>query len=332
MRFGTALTKTLGVLHPIVVPPMRGHSGGLLAGAAANSGAVGLISVFSGSVCPPEIVKKQYAIALESCGQKPPGALGFGFTSTMTPVGDPSLELALSLRPRVIWFSFGDFSPHVAAVKASGALLMVQVFTVEQAVEAEQLGADVIVIQGCDAGGHGMQGLGMSVTSLVPEAKDCVRVPVVAAGGIVDGRGLASVLALGASGAAMGTRFVASHEAVGSNEYKQRVISARGSNAIVSECFDSFRPNIVWPKLVTGRALRNKLTDQYHRPVYSEQYNPTAEELETFQKSNLDLQACWVGAGVGSVKDLKSTNEIIQTTIRECKEALFGKGTFELIE
>ena len=135
--------------------------------------------------------------------------------------------------------SFGDPRPFAAAIHAAGALLICQVQTVVQAREAQEAGADIIVAQGTEAGGHGMT---VPLITLLPQAADlCPDIPIVAAGGIADGRGLAAALMLGAEGVMMGTRFYASEEAEGHPEAKLRIVAAQSGQTLRSIVFDLSR-------------------------------------------------------------------------------------------
>ena len=128
--------------------------------------------------------------------------------------------------------SFGDPSPFAAAIRAAGARLICRVQTVAQAREAAAAGADVIVAQGTEAGGHGQS---EPLFTLLPQVVDsCPDVPVVAAGGIADGRGLAAAIMLGAEGVLMGNRFYASQEADGHAEAKRRIVAAEGGQTVRS--------------------------------------------------------------------------------------------------
>ena len=149
------------------------------------------------------------------------------------------LDLALSYRPDAFMLSFGDPRPYAQAIKAADCKLICQVQTVAQARVALEAGADLLVAEGNEAGGHGGA---RSTLPLVPAVADAVApVPVVAAGGIADGRGLAAALMLGAQGALMGTRFCASVEALGQPAAKERIVSASGDDTARTRVFDIVR-------------------------------------------------------------------------------------------
>jgi nitronate monooxygenase len=156
--------------------------------------------------------------------------------------------------------SFGDPRPFAPAIRAAGTRLICQVQTVPQAHEAIEAGADVIVAQGTEAGGHGMS---EPLFTLLPQVVDaCPDAVVVAAGGIADGRGMAAALMLGAQEVLMGTRFYASQEAEGHAEAKRRILEAEGGQTVRSIVFDLSR-RIRWPVPYTGRLLRNRHADTW---------------------------------------------------------------------
>lgn len=138
--------------------------------------------------------------------------------------------------------SFGDPSPFSAQIRSAGAKLICQVQSLAQASEAAAAGAHILVAQGTEAGGHGAS---RTTLTLVPEIVDAFpNIPVVAAGGIADGRGLAAALMLGAEGVLMGTRFYASQEAEGHPAAKQRIVDASGDSTVRSIVFDISRRNV----------------------------------------------------------------------------------------
>jgi nitronate monooxygenase len=150
--------------------------------------------------------------------------------------------------------SFGDPRPFEPAIHGAGAKLICQVQTVAQAREAVEAGADVIVAQGTEAGGHGQS---EPLITLLPQVVDaCPNTRIVAAGGIADGRGLAAVMMFGAEGVLLGTRFYASQEAEGHPEAKRRIVAAASGQTVRSIVFDLSRRNR-WPDPYTGRVLRN---------------------------------------------------------------------------
>ena len=248
----TRLTDAFGLRHPIVLAPMGGVAGGRLAAAVSNAGGLGLVG---GGYGDAEWVARELALAKQAtCG---PWGVGF-ITWSMRP---EVLSLALAQRPRAVMLSFGDPRPHARAVKEAGAALICQVQGNDETRVAQEAGADFIVAQGTEGGGHGGN---RATLPLVPVVVDRVApTPVIAAGGIADGRGLAAALMLGAEGALIGTRFCATNEALGRDAAKARLVTARGGDTARTRVFDIVR-DYAWPAPYTGRALRNAFMDRWH--------------------------------------------------------------------
>ena len=242
----TALTEMFAIEHPIVLGPMGGVSGGRLAAAVSNAGGLGLVGGGYG-----EATWLRTELALAAGGTDAPWGAGL-ITWSATPA---ILDLVLSYHPHAVMLSFGDPAPYVAAIRSAGCKLILQVQDLEQARVARDAGADLIVAQGTEGGGHGGR---RATLPLVPAVVDAVApIPVVAAGGIADGRGLAAALMLGAHGALLGTRFYATPEALGLDAAKQRIADAGGHETLRTNVFDIVR-GYHWPSGVTGRALRNR--------------------------------------------------------------------------
>jgi nitronate monooxygenase len=238
----TALTEMLGLQHPIVLAPMGGVSGGHLAATVSNAGGLGLVG---GGYGNPAWLRTELSRVKEETSR--PWGVGLITWSIDRSV----MDLALGYRPNAFMLSFGDPRPYAPAIKSAGCKLICQVQGLEEVRLAQEAGADIIVAQGTEGGGHGGQ---RATLPLVPVVVDTVApTPVVAAGGIADGRGLAAALMLGAHGALIGTRFYASAEALGPEWAKQRIVAARGNETARTRVFDMVR-GYAWPPGYPGRA------------------------------------------------------------------------------
>jgi nitronate monooxygenase len=211
----TALTEMFGLQHPIVLGPMGGVSGGHLAATVSNAGGLGLVG---GGYGDPAWLRTELALVTAETQQ--PWGVGLITWS----IDQSVFDLALSYRPDAFMLSFGDPRPYAPAIKSAGSKLICQVQDLAETRLAQEAGADIIVAQGTEAGGHGAR---RATLPLVPAVVDAVApTPVLAAGGIADGRGLAAALMLGAHGALIGTRFYASTEALGQDRAKLRSLRA----------------------------------------------------------------------------------------------------------
>jgi nitronate monooxygenase len=253
MALSTAFTEMFSVRHPIVLAPMGGSAGGALAAAVSNGGGLGLLGGGGGN---RRWLERELPVVTAGTGQP----WGVGFQSWAADLG--TVEYALGWQPRAVMLSFGDPRPFVAAVRAAGAALIIQVTDLDEARQAVDAGADVIVAQGTEAGGHGAR-RGRSTLPFVPLVVDLAApVPVLAAGGIADGRGVAAALALGAAGALIGTRFQATPEALVDPAISKAILSGRGEDTERSAVLDIARGS-PWPARYTGRTLGHPFLDRW---------------------------------------------------------------------
>jgi len=298
----TALTEMFGLQYPIVLGPMGGISGGHLAATVSNAGALGLVG---GGYGDRGWLRTELSRLKEET-QKPWG-VGLITWSIDTSV----LDLALSYRPDAFMLSFGDPRPYGRAIKSAGCKLICQVQDVDGARLAQEAGADIIVAQGTEAGGHASQ---RATLPLVPAVVDAVApTPVVAAGGIADGRGLAASLMLGAHGALIGTRFYASVEALGQDGAKQRIVAAQGGQTARTRVFDIVR-GYDWPQPFTGRALRNLFFERWNGRE-SDLQGALETERPAYQSAtregDYETAMVWAGEAVDLIKSVERASALV---------------------
>ena len=248
---GTVLTREWGLRHPIVLAPMGGWSGGALAGAVSAAGGLGLIGVTSHA-------PRTAWIAEQAALARPHGGFGIGLMVWMLERRPELFEASLAERPAVVSLSFGDPAGWVEPAHAAGARAVSQVSDVAAAERAIAAGVDAIVAQGTEAGGHAGAVGTLPLLQLLLELGDRQGVPVLAAGGIVTGAGIAAVLAAGAAGAWIGTRFMATPEALGTPAAKGRLLRASERDTVRTSVYD-LAMGIPWPPQYPGRALRTRL-------------------------------------------------------------------------
>lgn len=228
----TRLTRALGIRHPIVQAPIAATP--KLATAVANAGGLGMLGI---TWTPPGLLATMIAeMRGETRGP-------FGINLVVQWDQEERLEAALGAGIKIVSFFWGDPSPYMARCKAVGATTMMTVGSAEEARRAVGQGIDIIVAQGVEAGGHVWGTVGS--VALVPAIRDAVgdKVPVIAAGGFADGRGLAAALCLGADGVWLGTRFVAAEEADTHPRYRQAVVEANETDTLHTTLFDLDWPN-----------------------------------------------------------------------------------------
>ncbi len=315
MDLSTRLTRLLGIRHPILLAPMDLVSGGNLAAAVTAAGGLGIIGGGYGD-------QAWLTRELDAAGD---ARVGVGFITWSLARQPQLLDLVLERKPAAIMLSFGDVGPFAARIQKAGAKLICQVQFVEQARDAVRQGADVVVAQGSEAGGHGA---GRGTFALVPAIADAVpSVPVVAAGGVGDGRSLAAALMLGAEGVLMGTRFYASTEAGGKAEAKQAIVEGAGDRTVRSILFDIARRN-VWPAPYTGRVLQNEFSDRWRgrEGELMQAHDEIARYAEARENGDFRTAAVIAGEAVDLVHDIAPANEIVARTIEQAN-ALLERGS-----
>ena len=251
----TRLCSLLDIDFPIINAPMTGTATAELATAVSKAGAFGMIGA---ALNPdPSWLKEQ----IQAVREKTDKPFGVGFISSATGM-EKNVEAALDAKVAAISHSFADPTPFIEQAQGSGVKVFTQVQTMADAKKAVIAGADVIVAQGNEAGGHtSYLGTLSFVRAVVKIAGD---IPVVAAGGIADGPGLASTLMLGAEGAWIGTRFVASLEWAGSEWLKGQVILADADDTVVTKVYDLVSDAPFPVDTVGDRVIRNSFTDAWH--------------------------------------------------------------------
>jgi nitronate monooxygenase len=314
------MTAMFGLDYPIVSAPMGSVAGGSLAAAVSNAGALGLVG---GAYGEPNWLRTE--LSKVRSGTRRPWGVGL-ITWHATP---EAVELALSYEPHAFMLSFGDPRPFAPAIKEAGCTLICQVQGTEEGKAAEATGADVIVAQGTEAGGHGAE---RSTLPLVAALVDAVApTPVLAAGGIADGRGLAAALMLGAQGALMGTRFYAATEALGHESAKERIVAAQGRDTRRTRVFDVVRQH-AWPQPYTGRAIRNRFMERWGRRE-DDLGEALDEEIPRFRAAvrdgDFDTAMIWAGEGVDLISDVAPAGELVrrigveaETCLRHASELL----------
>lgn len=319
MSISTPLTKLLGIPHPILLAPMDLVADARLTAAVSAGGGLGILG---GGYGDERWLARELDLLAQSRAR-----FGVGFITWSLAKQPQLLDLALARKPAAVMLSFGDPRPFVDRIKRTGAILVCQIQSVALAKAAAANGADVLVAQGTEAGGHGVS---RGVVSLVPEVADAVgpNVPVVAAGGIADGRGLAAALMLGASGVLMGTRFYATREAAGAQAAKKRIRAASGDDTLRSIVFDITRRN-VWPAPFTGRCLRNAHADRWFGrevELMTHLEEESARYAAARKDEDFDVAAVIAGESSGLVHDIASARDVVERVVREASALLAGES------
>lgn len=312
----TPLTDLLGLRYPILLAPMGAVAGGALAAAVTHSGGLGLIGP---GYLGDDWINREFDAAGNA-------RVGVGFITWDLAKSPQRLATCLARKPAAVMLSFGDAMPYVAAVRQAGAKLILQVQSVAAAKEAARLGADVVVAQGIEGGGHGAKPeQGRSLLPLLPAVVDAVApVPVVAAGGIADGRGLAAALTLGAAGALIGTRFYACRESLGHANAKAKIVESSGDQTLRTRIFDIARA-IDWPLEYTGRAIANDLSRRWHGREAALEAALDEEKqryVAAAAAGDVDTSVVWAGEGIDLIHGVEPAAEIVERLAAEARAAL----------
>jgi nitronate monooxygenase len=318
MTIRTRFTELFSIKHPLVCAPMGGVAGGKLAATVSNAGALGFVGGGYGDIT---WLERELDIAAREARQ--PWGVGLITWKASREV----VDVCLCFKPHAFFLSFGDLLPYADTIKSHRVKLVCQVQDLAGAHAALAAGADVLVAQGSEAGGHGAtRGTLSLVAAVVDLAKDT---PVLAAGGIADGRGLAAALMLGAAGAVMGTRFYASDEAQGERQAKERLIQASGDDTVRTRVFDIAR-GYDWPAGYTGRAIRNRFTERWHGR--EEALLAVAdEERAKFQRAaaagDYDTRMVFAGEGLDLIRDIQPAAQIVSDIVRQADQSLRAGAT-----
>jgi nitronate monooxygenase len=323
----TRLTERFGITHPILCAPMALVTGGALAAAVSSAGGLGIVGgAYAGTLGGEPDLEAEITRAKS-------GKFGVGFITWALERAPKMLTTALRHSPFCVFLSFGDPRPFAAEIREAGALLICQVQFLSQIDAALNAGADAIVVQGAEAGGHGAT---RSTLPFVPEAADYLkqRSPqtlLLAAGGIADGRGLAAALMLGADGVVVGTRLWASVEALTPKSHTDKAIGVSGDATIRTKTLDALR-GVPWPKEYSFRFLKNKLTDEWadrEAEAFRAFGTLSSQYAKARAQDDLDTLAVVGGEAVGLLRDRPSAASIVDSMISLAETTLRTGGKLD---
>lgn len=321
MILRTRLTDRLGIEHPVISAPMGFVAGGRLAAAVTAAGGLGLIG---GGYGDAEWLEREFALAGNA-------RVGCGFITWSLAHQPQLLGRALAHAPAAIMLSFGAPAPFAQSIKDAGALLVCQIQNMAHAREAVAAGADVVVAQGTEAGGHSET---RTTFTLVPEVADYLAkvapdTLLVAAGGVGDGRGLAAALMLGADGVLLGSRLLMSEEALVPPGIQDAVVRADGDAAIKTRVLDVVR-GLNWPPEITGRALRNRfVADWQGREAALAEPVTAARELRRYTQArdtgDIENTGIFIGEVAGLIRDVQPADAIVKAMVAAAEELIAGR-------
>ncbi len=315
----TALTRLLQIEHPIMQAGMASNCGARLAAAVSNAGALGAIGSIGRS-------PGNFAEEIRRCHAETTRPFAANIvTFDWAPFAEQMVDVAIQERAPVITLSFGDPLPALAKCQAAGIPAVIQVQDLAAARAAIAARATVIAVQGNEAGGHtGRRGT-LSFSAQVLDIAD--GIPVVIAGGIANGRGLAAALAMGAAGVLMGTRFKATPEfgpALLEDVQKSQIVASDGSNTVYDEVND-IAIGLAWPNNITGRTLSNDFHDHWlgrqaelREAVAAEQEGQFAVKHTSEPNTLLN----WAGESAGLIDEVLPAATVVERTVAEAEQWL----------
>jgi NAD(P)H-dependent flavin oxidoreductase YrpB (nitropropane dioxygenase family) len=325
----TPLCRTLGITAPIFSVGMGALAGPALAAAVSNAGACGVLGRVSGA---PTAHLRQQICHVRTLTDKP-----FGVNIILATLQAEWIDICLEEQVPLLVFFWGDPRPYVSDAHRRGIKVFLQVGSVEEAQAAAEASVDGIIAQGLEAGGHVKSTTALS--TLLPAVVEAVSpVPVIAAGGIADGRGLVAALSLGAQAVSLGTRFLCSEEALAEQAYKERVVQSTAEDTIYTTLF-----NIGWD--APHRVLRNQVVADWEaagRPALGQRqgegtvigtaprgetpmtlmrYTPSSYPSLGF-KGDIEDAVLYAGESCGLIHDIQPAAQIVRDLVHEAEEVL----------
>jgi enoyl-[acyl-carrier protein] reductase II len=312
--------ELLGIRYPIIQGGLAYVGNGALAAAVSNGGGFGQIGTAGRSL---ENLKEQIRIASESTDQPLGINLPISEHNDMTQVIETILQHKEQLT--AISISAGNPKPYIPLFKEAGLKVMVLVGSVKHALKAQEIGADLVICEGFEAGGHNSP-LELTLFSMIPQISRAVQIPVIAAGGIVNGQGIVAALALGAEGVQLGTRFVATKECEAHENYKDLLLRAGDDATVVME-------------RSIGRVTRVLKSPFVEKILEFEKQQPTVEELLPYIRGvnnriaaiEGEVEKGWMNCGqaVGLIKSIESASDVVRNLARETQEIIAALGRMQ---
>ncbi|MCK5812371.1 MAG: enoyl-[acyl-carrier-protein] reductase FabK [Clostridiales bacterium] len=302
----TRVTKLLQIEHPIIQGGMVWLSNAILAAAVSNAGGLGIIAA---GHAPPSWVLEQVQL-IKKMTNKP-----FGVNiMLLSPSVDEVIKIVIQERVPIVTTGAGNPSKYIEQLKAVGTIVIPVIPSCAIAKKVERSGADAIVAEGTESGGHIGE---LTTMALVPQVVDSVNIPVIAAGGIADGRGLVAALALGAEGVQMGTRFICSTECTVSDEYKEAVLKAKDRDTLVTGRFTGHPV-----RCIKSNFSRNLLKLEKDGITIKEFEKLGAGSLRKAVEGNVKEGTIMSGQISGLVKDIKPCQQITNDIMNETQTIL----------
>lgn len=308
----TDWSKSMGIDVPIVNAPMGGAAGGALAAAVSRAGGLGMIGMGSSATAERLADELLHVSNLDR-------PFGIGLVEWVAASQPDLLDTAMAARPALLSVSFGERWDWVRRAHDAGVVAAAQVGDLPGAERAVAAGVDVVIARGAEGGGHGQPLIG--TLPLLTELLDQLEVPVLAAGGISSGRGLAAVLAAGASAAWVGTAFTACTESLLSDAARDRLLAASTTDTVTTRVFD-VALGYAWPPSLPERVLRNSYNDRWIGREDSLSPDAAHELAEAIAAEDFTKAPINAGQGVGGLTTVTSAADVIDQLSSQAAELL----------
>jgi enoyl-[acyl-carrier protein] reductase II len=314
----TPFTDLLGIEAPVLQAAVWPAATPELVAAVCQAGGLGSIAAVWGTA---DDVRGQMRRVRELTDRP------FVVNHVVPQLDEQAFEATLEDPPAAVSFALGDPGERIQRVHDAGAKAIEQIHTVAQAREAAERGVDVVIAQGSEAGGQGMAG-GAGTLALVPAVVDAVApIPVLAAGGVADGRGLAATLVLGAAGANVGTRFLASEEAGAADGWKRRIVEIDAEDTVRFETWGAFMSPRGPSYEVVPRVIRTEFVAEWeNRPdaARAEAERLRGQLMTAIADGRPHELTPFTGQSAGLVRDVRPAGEIVRAMVEEAERALAG--------
>jgi NAD(P)H-dependent flavin oxidoreductase YrpB (nitropropane dioxygenase family) len=323
MTIRTPVCELLGIDVPIGNAGMAGTAGPALAAAVSAAGGLGGLGGISRDGPPGLVANINRVRDLTSA------PFSVNIWVHLLEAVPAFLDVALQAKVPSITLTFGDPTPYVARAHDAGVLVLHQVQTVAGARQAAAAGVDVIIAQGGEAGGHTGS---VATMALVPQVVDAAGgIPVIAAGGIADGRGLVAALALGAQAVIMGTRFVATEESTPmASHHRERILEATADDTLFTDVFDVI-DGLTWPEGIGGRTIATPFAREWYGREEELRLERAAILAESDRDGELTERAhsAYAGQSSGLVRDVRPAAEVVRAIMRQAEAVLrSGPGVY----
>jgi enoyl-[acyl-carrier protein] reductase II len=315
MLFHTPICDMFGIQYPIFLAGMGQVAYAEVCAAVSEAGGFGTLGMVGAS---PDGIREEMR-RVKALTKKP---FGVDLLQALPDQVEAAIDVIIEEGAAAFIAGLGIPGPVIGRCHAGRVKVISMCGTVEHARKAEQAGCDVVVAQGTEAGGHTGR---VAAMALIPQTVDAVRIPVLGAGSIVDGRGFVAALALGAQGVWMGTRFIATTEARAASQFKERIVASRGSQTVVTRCYSGKPMRVITNPYVEEQEAHpeaiKRFPEQLLRSAVGGVMNYVDDAATDPEKTCMPA-----GQGIGGIEDIVSAGEVVRRVLSQAGETIGGLG------